>query len=142
MRHYPTNSAQAAGRIVSLTLLADGYLSRLELDALDRLDVPGRLGLARGELHAVLHGFCEDLLATSLVSGSGSCQLDSQTLGALMAEIDDPALRRQLLALCVDIVGADGHLADGESTVLTAAVDHWGLHRECLDVASPLAQLA
>ena len=46
--------------------------------------------------------------------------------------IDDPALRLKLLRLCVSIVEADGHVAEGESIVLLAAVEHWGLHREML----------
>ena len=32
MRTYPTNSPQAAGRIVALALLADGHLSKAEVD--------------------------------------------------------------------------------------------------------------
>ena len=30
---------------------------------------------------------------------------------------------------------ADGHVAEGESIVLGAAVEHWGLHREMLQPA-------
>ena len=36
MRNYPANSPQAAARIVALTMLADGYLSKAELDAMER----------------------------------------------------------------------------------------------------------
>ena len=35
MRSYPTNSPQAAARIVALTLLADGHVDGIEMDALD-----------------------------------------------------------------------------------------------------------
>ena len=44
----------------------------------------------------------------------------------------DPELRRTLLQLCVAIVEADDHVAEGESVMLTAAVEHWGLHRDML----------
>lgn len=132
MRHYPCNSPQAAGRILALALLSDGHLSRRELDMLDRLDAHTALGLARTELHAVVHSFCEDLLSSMHLSWGDACQVDQATLASLMADIDDPALRQTLLRLCLAIVDADGHVADGESVMLTAAVDQWGLHRDIL----------
>ena len=132
MRHYPTNSPQAAGRIVALALLADGHLSKLELDVLDRLDVHAQLGLARSELHSIVHGFCEDLLATAHGNWSDACRVDTHTLYSLLTEIDEPALRRRLLAMCTTIVDADRHIADGESLLLAAAADHWGLANELL----------
>ncbi len=132
MRHYPKNSPQAAGRIVALVLLADGHLCRRELDVLDQLDAHGQLGLAQGELHAVVHGFCEDLLATAHGNWDSAFQLDARTLSQLLSDIDDPVLRRQVLALCTAIVEADQHVADGESLVLLAAAEHWGLTQTVL----------
>lgn len=132
MRTYPTNSPHAAGRIIAMALLADGHLSRVELDVLDRLDVARQLGLLRTELHSVVHGFCEDLLASASGGWADACRVDKATLFGLLAEIDDPALRRQLLQLCTCVVDADRHLADGESTLLLAAVAHWGLQPELL----------
>ena len=132
MRHYPKNSPQAAGRIVALTLLADGHLCTRELDVLDQLDAHGQLGLAQGELHAVVHGFCEDLLATAQGHLGAAFQLDARTLSQLLSDIEDPALRRRVLGLCTAIVDADLHLADGESLVLLAAIKHWGLAESLL----------
>lgn len=134
MRHYPRNSPQAAGRILALALLSDGHLSRRELDMLDRLDAHTALGLGRTELHAVVHSFCEDLLSSMHLSWGDACQVDQATLASLMADIDDPALRQTLLRLCLAIVDADDHVADGESVMLTAAIDHWGLHRDILSM--------
>ena len=54
MRTYPSNSPQAAARIVALTVLADGDISKTELELLDRLAVHEQLGLDRDELHDVL----------------------------------------------------------------------------------------
>ena len=132
MRHYPRNSPQAAGRILALALLSDGHLSRRELDMLDSLDAHVKLGLGRTELHTVVHSFCEDLLSSMHLSWGDACQVDQATLAALMADIDDPDLRRTLLQLCLAIVDADDHVAEGESVMLMAAVDHWGLHRDML----------
>ena len=45
-------------------------------------------------------------------------------------EIQDPRLRLKLLRLCVELAEADAHVHEGESIVLVAAVEHWGLHHE------------
>ena len=132
MRHYPRNSPQAAGRILALALLSDGHLSKRELDKLDSLDAHTTLGLGRTELHTIVHGFCEDLLSSMHLSWGDACQVDQATLAALMSDIDDPALRHTLLQLCLAIVDADAHLAEGESVMLTAAIHHWVLPRDLL----------
>ena len=136
MRTYPRNSPQAAARIVALALLADGHLCKSELDVLARLDAHTRLGLDRDELHGVVHTFCEDLLGAMHLTWDDACRVDPRTMAQLMAEIDDPALRMQVLRLCVAVVEADRHVAEGEQIVLLAAVEQWGLQREML-VAEP-----
>ena len=130
MRTYPCDSPQAAARIVALTVLADWDIGKTELDLLDRLAVHEQLGLDRQELHAVLDGLFEDLLTGEQLQWADACPVDDRTLAGLMGEIEDPALRRKLLRLCVEIAEADAQVADGESIMLTAAVEHWGLHRE------------
>jgi hypothetical protein len=137
MRHYPPNSPHAAGRIVAMALLADGHLSRLELDVLDRLEMHTQLGLARTELHSVVHSFCEDVLATAHGGWAAACRVDAHTLYSLLAEIEDPALRRKVWQLCTQVVDADRHLAEGESTLLMAAVEHWGLQDDLQAPAGP-----
>jgi uncharacterized tellurite resistance protein B-like protein len=132
MRTYTTNSPHAAARIIAVALLADGHLSKVEVDLLDRLDVAHQLGLARSDLHSVVHGFCEDLLASASGGWADACRIDRSTLFGLLAEIDDPALRRQVLQLCCRVVEADDHVADGESTLLLAALEHWQLEQACL----------
>jgi len=130
MRTYPINSPQAAARILALTMLADGHLDKSELDVLEHHGVHEQLGLDREGLQAVLHGFCEDLLHGAQLTWGDACRVDPRTLGQLMAEVDDPALRMKLLQLCLRVVQADNHIDDGEAIVLGAAVEHWGLHRE------------
>ena len=130
MRTYPCNSPQAAARIVALTVLADRDISKAELGLLDRLGVHEQLGLERSELHAVLDKLCEDLLSSEQLQWADACPVDDRTLVGLMGEIDDPALRRKVLRLCIEIAEADTRVTDGEAIVLTAAVEQWGLHRE------------
>ena len=128
MRSYPVNSPEAAARIVALTMLADGHLSQTELDVLHRRGGCETLGLEPDRLHDVLLALCEDLLQGANLAWSDACKVDPHALTRLMAEIDDPALRQRVLALCVQVAEADDHVSDGESVLLTHAVEQWGLH--------------
>ena len=132
MRSYPCNSAQAAARIVALTVLADGDIGTAEIDLMRRLDVPKQLGLSQSDFDAVVDTFCEDLLLSKQLIWADACPVDERTLAQLMGEIDEPNLRRQVLRLCVEIAEVDSRVTDGESIVLVAAVEHWGLHHEML----------
>ena len=129
MRVYSQNSPQAAARVVALALLADGQLHRAELDMLDRLGVHAQLGLARVELHEVIHAVSEHLPEVVRPSGANVCLLNPRMIRQLMDEVDDPGLRLKVLRLCVALVEADGNVAEDESMVLMAAVEQWGLHR-------------
>ena len=133
MRTYPSNSPEAAARIVALTVLADGDIGEAEIDLMRRLDVPKQLGLSQGDFGAVIDTFCEDLLSSKQLIWADACPVDERTLAHLMGEIDDPTLRRQVLRLCVEITEVDSRVTDGESIVLVAAVEHWGLHHEMLN---------
>lgn len=130
MRNYSVDSPQAAARIVALTLVADGDIGDAEIEWLDRLAVHEQLGLTRLELHAVLDAFCEDLLSSGQLKWADACPVDERTLGDLMADIEDPALRLKVLRLCVELAEVDSHVDEGESIVLVAAVEHWGLHAD------------
>jgi len=132
MRTYSSNSPQAAARIVALTVLADRDIGKTELALLDRLGVHEQLGLDRQAFHAVLDSLCEDLLSSEQLQWADACPVDDRTLAGLMGEIEDPALRRKLLHMCIEIAEADAQVTEGESIVLTAAVEHWGMHHEML----------
>jgi uncharacterized tellurite resistance protein B-like protein len=128
LRAYPNNSPQASARIVALAMLADGHFCKTELDVLARLDADAQLGLDPEELKAIVHTLCEDLFYRSHGSWDPS-NLDSSTLNALLSEIDDPELRVKVLELCVAVTEADEHIAEGETRVLVAASEQWGLPR-------------
>lgn len=127
MRNYPTDSPQAAARIIALTVVADGEIDQAELDLLDRFDVNTQLGLDRLALHRMLDTFCEDLLSSDQLRWADACPVDEATLAQLMGEIASPALRKQLLQLCIEIAESNAHVAQGEAMVLNAAVEHWRL---------------
>lgn len=137
MRSYPLNSPQAAARIVALAMLADGDLAKAEFDALDDLGADVQLGLGRAELHAITYAICDDLMCTMRLTWADACRVDPRTLAQLMAEVDDPGLRLKVLRLCIAVVEADRHVAEGESIVVAAAVEHWGMQREMLRTDRP-----
>ena len=132
MRTYPDNSPQAAARIVTLAMLADGAVCGAEIDALDRSGVHQQLGLRADDWDAVVHDFWDDLLEAAQLTWADACRIDPRTLDELMAEIVDPALRLKVLRLCIAVVEADGNVEDGEAIMLGTAVEQWGLQREML----------
>lgn len=136
MRTYPVNSTQAAARIVALTMVADGHLSQAELDALQRRGGYDRLGVSPQLMHDVLHALCEDLLFGAALAWSDACRIDEHALARLMAEVESPALRERVLSVCIDVAEADDHVSDGESLVLTHAVEHWGLQARMFPLPS------
>lgn len=127
MRAYPKNSPQAAARIVALTVIADGDIRIQELQLLDSMRVHSALGLDREELLALIDIFCEDLLASNQLAWADACPVDAFTLGKIMGEVDEPDLRRRILGICAQLAACDGNVAEGETAVLKAAAEHWGM---------------
>jgi uncharacterized tellurite resistance protein B-like protein len=125
MQTYPTNSPEAAVRLLAMVLVADGHYALSELRALDRLEVPHRLGLSPQEVKAVIDTFCEDLTNATYGDWSGSALLDTATRDSLFHEIRDPKLQRQILLMCESLALADGHLAEGETDMLDAMAKAW-----------------
>lgn len=137
MRSYPVNSPQAAARIVALTVVVDGDIADAEIEALDRLAAHELLGLGRQDFRALLARSCEDLMSSGQLTWADTCPVDERTLADLMSEIQDPELRLKLLRLCVQLAEIDARVDAGESIVLAAAVEQWGLQREMFRPSSP-----
>ena len=125
MRSFHRNSPEAAARIVALVLICDGHVCRSELDALERLRIEHALKLDPGGFSRVVHLLCEDLLVSAYASDAMTGRVDAATLVALLAEIDDPALQRRVLALAEAAAGADHHLSDAEAMLLRTARQQW-----------------
>jgi uncharacterized tellurite resistance protein B-like protein len=141
MRSYPRNSPEAAARILSLAALADGSLSTVEIETLDRQDAYAQLGLHRVQLQDVMRGLCVDLLSSARPSDTSVCRVAPQTMATILAEIDDPALRLTLLQLCVAVIEADQFVDPGEALVLLTVLEQWGLEN-ALHTPAPGAQQA
>lgn len=66
-------------------------------------------------------------------------------LGALLREVDEPRLQREVLRLAQSVAAADHHLADGEHFLLDAARRYWrveeGLGGSAIDLLrAPVAR--
>jgi uncharacterized tellurite resistance protein B-like protein len=126
MRSYPTNSPQAAARVLAMALLADGHYSMLELQALDRMHAARRLGLSPSDFKDVLTDFCQDLLTAHQGQWTGSFQrLDPRVRNLLMGEVTDPELQHEVMQLCAETVKADGHLSEGELQMIDTLSGTW-----------------
>ena len=64
MRHYPSDSPEAMGRLVALTLMADGAIDASELRQLDHTDTIRRLGLNEASFDKVTSTFCSPKFST------------------------------------------------------------------------------
>ena len=132
MHHHELDSPQAAAQIIALALVADGSVGQKELALLDSMNVHEQLNLPREEMYEVMRAFCREALSNPPSGWSHDCPLDEREVNQLMAQITQPALRQRVLQICVRIAEADGDVGQGESLVLNAAVEHWGLHRQML----------
>lgn len=127
MRHYETDSAHAAARVLSLTLMADGAPDKSEFDCLNRTGALEQIGIDQHAFEAVLREFCEDVEQSVGYFDALNHQLSPDLIDALLDEVRDPHSQRLLLHSIVEIAIADGFLSDGERQVLSRAVALWGM---------------
>lgn len=125
MRHYPSDSPESMGRLVALTLMADGAIDASELKQLDHKDIIRRLGLDEEKFDKLIHELCEDLLTSANRSNSGHLELDPESIDHLLAEVRHPLLQKQVLRMMLDIVNADRKLSGGEAVLVAEAMRFW-----------------
>lgn len=123
LRAYPPDSPRAKARLLVLALLADGELAGDELAALQRRGALSELGIDRDSFFQVLYDFCAD--AARLPRDAGGFQLAPATLDRLFAEVRTGEEQARLLRLMLEVVAADGRLAEGEAQLLRNALGAW-----------------
>jgi len=123
MRNYVHDSANAAARIVALTMVVDGNVAPSELRALARSQLLEYIDIDTDTFQSLLEELCQDMLSSAVQQ---ECvELSPATIDALLDEIRDPELRRRVLRAMWSIADADGVLADGEATLLARACIMW-----------------
>lgn len=136
LRSYPHNSGEAAARIVALALIANGRIKPVEAAALDALRGHERLGLTRTQWHGVIRDLCDDLLGPARC-GNEIC-ISDDLLEFMLDEVQDDSKRRTVLRLSSAVVHADRQVDDGESFVLLAMIERWGLHPDDHALLEPM----
>lgn len=127
MRHYPSDSPEAMGRLVALTLMADGAIDASELRQLDHKDTIRRLGLNEAHFDKLIHELCDDMLTSAHRTPSGQLELDVHIIDLLLAEVRHPLLQKQVLRMMLDVVNADRKLSGGEAVLVAEAMKFWGI---------------
>ncbi len=135
-RRYPRNSPHAAARIVALALISSGEVKPSEVAVLEAMQAHEQLGLTQQEWHDVVDELCTDLLAST--TRGTDCLIDSRMIERLLGDVDDVRLQRLVLRLCTAAINADGQIDDGESFVMLAAIDQWGLDPDGQELLEPL----
>ena len=125
MRSYPRNSPEAAARILALVLISDGHVCRSEFEALNRSDGVRHLGLDPQKLPGIVQTFCEDLLMDGFDGRSLLSRVEDGLMASLLAEVDAPQLRAQVLRLAESVAHADKHLSEGEAAMIQAISGIW-----------------
>lgn len=127
MRNYPTDSPQAAARVVTLAMMADGAIDRSETLLLERIQILSRLGLSIEQFDSIYYDYCTDMLSSAYRHDSGRLQLDEEKIKQLLSEIRDPGLQKKILRMMLDIVNADHQLSADEAALIAQVVQHWGI---------------
>lgn len=123
MRSYPQNSANAAGRLLALSMVIDGNLAPAELRTLSATHLLDEIDIDVDTFQGLIGDLCEDMLESA--GGQRNVELEPDTLDTLLAEITAPLLRRKLLGAMSKITDADGVLTDAEATLLAHAAAAW-----------------
>lgn len=129
MRHYPTNSPEAIGRVLAIAMMADGAIDSSELAALEKKEIINKIGLDPERFDRMFYEYYEDLLASARRVPSGQLELDGATIGLLFDEIRDPELQKLALRSMLDIVNADCQLNGSEAVLVSQAFRHWQIER-------------
>ncbi|MGA7778644.1 MAG: TerB family tellurite resistance protein [Paraburkholderia sp.] len=140
MRTYKCDSPQAAARLVALALLADSHVGSNELKALEGAGLSDRLGLKAGEFQTIMQSLCEDLALAAHLNWGNLCKFNPELMEHLIAEIQDPQMRAEVMSLSRVAIHADRHVTEAEFTVLHAFASAWQMpagwdvcHRGCTE---------
>lgn len=142
MRQYATDSAQAAARILAVTILADGGLDQAEVNSATRSEAARRLQIVEADFGCVLQDYCQDLLqgadyldGVALRLAPEVLRLAPEVLRLLLNEIRDPDFQQLILQTMHDIVDADGISTEEEMALLSQTAKAWSTSA----TAAPLA---
>ncbi len=136
MRNYTRNSPEAVSRLVAMAMITDAEVDDRELDALERMDFYGSVGINKWAFGDVLADFCDDLKRKAGRNGRIRL-LDQRYLDHALSEVDDPLLRAKTVALIANLVKSDGCVATQEAAFFAYLLKRWDYSAEDADPARP-----
>jgi hypothetical protein len=134
MRTYTRNSPEAVSRLVAMAIITDAEVDDRELDALERMDFYGSVGINKWAFGDVLADFCDDLKRRADRRGRIRL-LDQRHLDHALSEVDDPLLRAKTIALIANLVRSDGRVAAQEAAFLSYLLKRWEYCSDTADTA-------
>jgi len=124
MRQYLKNSPEAVSRLIAFAMLTDAELDDREIDILDRIDFYRSVGINKWAFGDILADLCDDLARSA--DRRGRIRLvDKKRIEHVLAEVDDPSLRAQTVALITNVLRSDGKVAPQEAAFLRHVLKGW-----------------
>ncbi|QOY95427.1 TerB family tellurite resistance protein [Massilia sp. UMI-21] len=139
MHTYPANSPAAVSRILALSMIVDGHVSPSEVRTMHGSSFLQQVKVDDDTFDTTLRELCEDLLGAAANRHAGMVEIEPALLDALLRDIRDPLLQICLWKTMVDIIEADGHLDDRETTLVRRAARAWFGQDEATAPARALA---
>jgi hypothetical protein len=131
MRQYQTDSPESMARIIALSMLVDGGLDKTELDVINRYGVLEHVGMSDTTFNTIVQELCEDMLQSMPGYHLGRIDLDDELaercIDYMLAEVQNPQHRQFLLNVMLAVVDADQYLSEGETILLSRAMQCWNL---------------
>lgn len=116
---------QATCRILSLTMLVDGWVGQEERSALLHTGIIEKLGLDLDVFEAVFESFLAETSSSACDEPCIRARISSERINDLLGRIHDPATQALLLDAMSEIVKADGLLTREETALLDQARAYW-----------------
>lgn len=116
---------QATCRILSLTMLVDGWVGQEERSALLHNGVIEKLGLDLDTFEAVFESFIAETSSSACDEPCIRTRISPERIDELLGRIHDPAVQALLLDAMSEIVEADGLLTRDERALLDQARARW-----------------
>lgn len=135
MRNYTRNSPEAVSRLVAMAMITDADVDDRELDALERMDFYGSVGINKWAFGEVLADFCDDLKRKADRNGRIRL-LDQRHLDHALSEVDDPLLRAKTVALIANLVKSDGRVAAQEAAFFAYLLKRWDFSADSADTTA------
>jgi hypothetical protein len=118
------NSPQALARVIALGIVSDACVDPREFDALENLGAFAAIGVSRDEFKQIARDLYAELIGAMRASNSIEL-LTPDRVDAVLAVVDDPALRLKAFRYLAAVISADGRFNDSEFDLFALVLRRW-----------------